>query len=182
MSIPYPRLILISSSSNSLALLPSEPKIFHGRESELSAIIQSFGREVPRIAILGAGGMGKTSLSRAILHHPELTSRYEQYRLFIPCDTVSTSIQLAGLIGEHIGLKSGEDLTGSVIRHFSHGPPTLLILDNLETIWEPAESRADVEKFLCHMTAVEHLAFIVSIKPMHSPAELTIILDHNARS
>ena len=106
--------------------------------------------------------MGKTSLAKAVLHHPELTSRYGQHRLFVPCDSVSTSVQLAGLIGAHLGLKPGQDLTGPVIRHFSDGPPTLLILDNLETIWEPAESRADVEKFLCHLTDVEHLALIVS--------------------
>jgi Cdc6-like AAA superfamily ATPase len=168
-SIPYHRLILIASSSNSLSLLPSDPKIFHGRESELSAIVQSFSREVPRIAILGAGGMGKTSLSRAVLHHPELTCRYDQHRLFVPCDTVSTNIQLAGLIGAHIGLKSGKDLTWPVIRHFSSGPPTLLILDNLETVWEPAESRADVEKFLCHLTDVEHLALIVRTESICLP-------------
>jgi hypothetical protein len=106
--------------------------------------------------------MGKTSLARAVLHHPELSSRYDQHRLFVPCDTVSTSIQLAGLIGAHIGLKSGTDLTGPVIRHFSSSPPTLLILDNLETIWEPAESRADVEKLLGRLTDVEYLALIVS--------------------
>jgi hypothetical protein len=106
--------------------------------------------------------MGKTSLSKAVLHHPELASRYDQHRLFVPCDTVSNSIQLAGLIGAHIGLKAGKDLTGPVIGYFSNGPPTLLILDNLETIWEPAESRGDVEKFLCRLTDVEHLAFIVS--------------------
>jgi hypothetical protein len=106
--------------------------------------------------------MGKTSLSKAILHHPDLTSRYDEHRFFVPCDTVSSSIQLAGLIGAHLGLKSVKDLTGPVIRHFSSSPPTLLILDNLETIWEPAESRGDVEKFLCHLTDVEHLAFIVS--------------------
>jgi Cdc6-like AAA superfamily ATPase len=175
-------LILISSSSNSLSLLPSEPKIFHGRESELFAIIQSFSREVPRIAILGAGGMGKTSLSKAVLHHPELAKRYEQHRLFVPCDTVSTSIQLAGLIGAHVGLNAGKDMIGPVIRHFSSGPPTLLILDNLETIWELAESRADIEKFLCQITDIEHLAFIVSSKLIHSPTQLTFRLDHYARS
>jgi hypothetical protein len=110
--------------------------------------------------------MGKSSLARAVLHHPELTSRYDQHRLFVPCDTVLTSIQLAGRI---LGLKSGKDLTGPVICHFSGGPPTLLILDNLETIWEPAESRADVGKFLCQLTDVEHLAFIVSTDTIHSP-------------
>jgi Cdc6-like AAA superfamily ATPase len=174
--------ILSHPSSNSLSLLPPEPKIFHGRQSELSAIIQYFSHEVPRIAILGAGGMGKTSLARAVLHHPELTSRYEEHRFFVACDTVSTSIQLAGLIGAHIGLKSGRDLTGPVIRHFSSGPPTLLILDNLETVWEPTESRADIEKFLCQITDSTHLAFIVSTEIMHLPAQLTIRLDHNARS
>jgi hypothetical protein len=106
--------------------------------------------------------MGKTSLSKAALHHPEVTSRYDQHRFFVPCNTVSTSIQLAALIGAHLGLKSGKDLTGPVICHFSSGPPALLILDNLETIWEPKESRADVEKFLCQLTDIQHLAFIVS--------------------
>ena len=180
-SVLYHRLILIPSSSNSLSLLPSEPKIFHGRESELSSIIQSFNCKVPKIAILGAGGMGKTSLSRAVLHHPEMTSRYEQHRLFVPCDTVSTSIQLADLIGAHIGLKPRKDLTRAVLHHFSSGPPTLLILDNLESIWEPAESRPDVERFLSHLTDVEHLALIVSTESMHWPAPLTMRLDHNAR-
>jgi Cdc6-like AAA superfamily ATPase len=150
--------------------LPPKPQIFHGREAELSAIVKLFRTEVPRIAILGAGGMGKTSLARAVLHHAELASRYEVHRCFVPCDTVSTSVQLAGLIGVHLGLKPGKDLTGTVVRYFSSGPPTLLILDNLETVWEPAESRADVEKLLCRLTDVEHLAFMVSTELMYSTA------------
>ncbi|KAJ6472243.1 hypothetical protein DFH09DRAFT_1476013 [Mycena vulgaris] len=50
------------NSSTSISMLPSEPKIFHGRESELCEILDLFIQEPPRIAILGAGGMGKTSL------------------------------------------------------------------------------------------------------------------------
>jgi F0F1-type ATP synthase beta subunit len=53
----------IYSSSNSISMLPSEPKIFHGQDSELSDILQPFSQGTPKIAILGAGGMGKTSLA-----------------------------------------------------------------------------------------------------------------------
>jgi Cdc6-like AAA superfamily ATPase len=143
-------------------MLPSEPKIFHGRESELSDILRLFSQVNPKIAILGAGGMGKTSLAKAVIHHPEITVKYEQHRFFVGCDSATTKIELAALIGAHLGLKSGKDLTQPVVQHFSCNPPSLLILDNLETLWEPAESRPDVEEFLSLLTDVKHLALMVS--------------------
>jgi Cdc6-like AAA superfamily ATPase len=142
-------------------MLPAEPKIFHGREPEVSEIIQLFTQEIPRIAILGAGGMGKTSLARAVLHHPEISARYQEHRFFVSCDTVSTAKELAGLIGAHLGLKPGNNLTRAVVCQFNDSAPSLLILDNLETIWEPANSRGDLEEFLSLLTDVAHLALIV---------------------
>jgi hypothetical protein len=161
--------------------LPSEPKIFHGRESELSVIIKSFEREKPRVAILGTGGMGKTSLSRVVLHHPKSVTRYGQHRFFVTCDTVLSSVQLAAHIGEYIGLKPGEDLTWPVIRYFSSSPPSLLILDNLETIWDPIESRRDVENFLALLTEVDHLGLVVSIW-FYVSFGPDFAIDHHARS
>ncbi|KAJ7438164.1 P-loop containing nucleoside triphosphate hydrolase protein, partial [Mycena latifolia] len=163
---------LISRSSNSLALLPSEPKIFHGRASEISTIIQTLNQTVARIAIVGPGGMGKTSIARAVLHHPEIAGRYEQHRYFVACDTASNKVQLAGLIGAHVGLKPGEDLTGPVIHHFSNSPPSLLILDNLESIWEPQVSRVEVEKFLAQLADMDHLALIITMRGAERPSNV----------
>ncbi|KAJ7153118.1 hypothetical protein C8R43DRAFT_1066982 [Mycena crocata] len=132
-------------SSNSISMLPSEPKIFHGRDTELADILRLFMQETARVAILGAGGMGKTSLARAVLHHPDITDRYGQYRVFVPCDSVSTQAELAALIGAHLGVKQGKNLTKAVVQQFSRNAPSLLILDNLETLWEPTTSRADIE-------------------------------------
>ncbi|KAJ6570858.1 hypothetical protein DFH09DRAFT_1079840 [Mycena vulgaris] len=150
------------NSSNSISMLPSKPKIFHGRESELLDILEIFNQEKPRIAILRAGGIGKTSLARVVLHQPEISSRYEQKRFFVPCDTVSTSLKLADLIGAHLVLKPGRDLTKPVVHHFMENHVScLLVLDNLETCWEPLESRKDVEEFFSHLTDIPHLALVV---------------------
>jgi predicted ATPase len=143
-------------------MLPSEPKIFHGRESELSHIVRLFSQETSRIAILGAGGMGKTSLARAVVHHTDIAAKYQEYRFFVACDSAATKVELAALIAAHLGLKPGKDLTQPVVQHFSSSPPSLLILDNLETLWEPAHCRQDIEEFLSLLTEVNHLALMVS--------------------
>ncbi|KAJ7798719.1 hypothetical protein B0H14DRAFT_3156808 [Mycena olivaceomarginata] len=165
-----------SNSSKSISMLPSEPKIFHGRESELSDILHLFNTGIPRIAILGAGGMGKTSLARALLHHPEITARYAQNRFFVACSSATTKLELVNLIGGHLGLKPGKDLTQAVLQHFSNNPASLLILDELETLWEPASSRNDIEELLSLLTDItirgaERPAKVLWTRPFLGPLQ-----------
>ncbi|KAJ7939814.1 hypothetical protein B0H13DRAFT_1850578 [Mycena leptocephala] len=150
------------NSSNSFSMLPSVPKIFHGRESELKHIIETLSQDSPRVAILGGGGMGKTSLARAALHHPDIATKFEK-RYFVSAESATTSIELAALIGLHLGLQPGKDLTKPVVQYFLRKPPSLLILDNLETPWEPINSCGRVEEFLSLLTDVPHLALILLI-------------------
>ncbi|KAJ7159787.1 hypothetical protein C8R46DRAFT_374191 [Mycena filopes] len=160
------------SSAASISMLPSEPKIFHGRETELADTLGAFQQEPTRVAILGAGGMGKTSLARAALYSPEIIAKYGPRRVFVACDTAPTKVELAALIGAHLGLKSGRDLTRSVIRHFATGAPALLILDNFETVWDPIESREEIEEFLSLLADIKHLALIITMRGAERPAKV----------
>ncbi|KAJ7495086.1 hypothetical protein FB451DRAFT_1163820 [Mycena latifolia] len=167
-----------SDSLNSISMLPAKPKIFHGRESELQEVVKLLQQEAPRIAILGAGGMGKTSLAKATLHHPEITAKYQQC-FFVVADSVTTSVELSGLIGEYIGLKPAKDATKQVIQYFATTGPVLLILDNLETSWEPIKSRGEIT-----MRGAERPAkvqwthpFLATLKPLSYLAARATFLD-----
>ncbi|KAJ7779632.1 hypothetical protein B0H16DRAFT_1279092, partial [Mycena metata] len=156
--------------------LPGEPKIFHGRDSELADILKLFSQGTPRIAILGAGGMEKTSLARTVVHHEEVTTKYHGNRFFVTCDTASSKSELAGLIGAHLGLKPDKlvrfHLTRAVLKHFSSGPPSLLILDNLETVWEPTKSRQEIEEFLSLLMNINSLALMITMCGAERPSKV----------
>ncbi|KAJ7182345.1 P-loop containing nucleoside triphosphate hydrolase protein [Mycena crocata] len=164
---------MFHNSSTSISMLPAEPKIFHGRESELSDLVKLFIQEqAPRVAILGAGGIGKTSLAKAVLHHPQITDKFKEHRFFVVCDSVSTKAELASLIGAHFGLKPGKDLIRPIMHFLSSHSGCLLILDNLEALWEPLGNRRDIEEFLSCLTDVQHLALLITMRGTERPAKV----------
>jgi GTPase SAR1 family protein len=142
-------------------MLPPSPKIFHGRDSELQDTITILLQDSARIAILGTGGIGKTSLTTAALHDSQVEAKYSR-RYFIPCHSSSTCAQLVSAMGDHIGVEKGSNLVQKIVHYLKHSPPSLMVLDNLETPWESISSQSEVEELLSMLTDVAHLGLMVS--------------------
>ncbi|KAJ7207353.1 P-loop containing nucleoside triphosphate hydrolase protein, partial [Mycena rebaudengoi] len=143
---------------------------FHGRESELKDVVDLLLQNSAQVAILGTGGMGKTSLATTALHHPQVEAKYS-HRYFVPCHSSPSCTELAGTIANHIGLEKGSNLA-KITHYFTHGPPSLLVLDNLETPWEPMSSRSEVEEFLSLLTDVPHLGLMITLRGAERPSKV----------
>ncbi|KAJ7493935.1 P-loop containing nucleoside triphosphate hydrolase protein [Mycena latifolia] len=152
-------------------MLPGYPKIFHGRDEELNDMVQILLHDPPRIAILGTGGMGKTSLAIAALHQHDVCLKY-QSRFFVRCHSTPTCAELVLTIAAQLGFEKGSGRSQRIYQHFSSNPPALLVLDNFETPWEPSDSRREIEEFLALLADVPQLALVITMRGSERPAQV----------
>ncbi|KAJ7167991.1 P-loop containing nucleoside triphosphate hydrolase protein, partial [Mycena filopes] len=158
-------------SSGSLSMLPSPPQIFHGRDSELEDIVALLPDKFAHIVLLGTGGMGKTTLALASLHHPKITETYSN-RYFVACHSLVSASDLARSIADHIGCEKGGNASKKIVNRLSQAAPSLLVLDNFETPWEPIASRGEIEDFLSLLSEIPQLAILITMRGAERPAKV----------
>ncbi|KAG0708351.1 P-loop containing nucleoside triphosphate hydrolase protein, partial [Suillus ampliporus] len=124
---------------------PSRPTMFYGRD-DLVAELTDLVVHDEHIALIGPGGMGKSSLAKAILNEKLFREKFSDRRYFVTYDGLDPSTitfdafmtRLAGVLGIEL---AGADHVGQ-ISSFLRVVSTLIVLDNAEIFEEASASAA----------------------------------------
>ncbi|KAG8913228.1 hypothetical protein FRC02_005582 [Tulasnella sp. 418] len=153
--------------------MPANPRIF-GRQSYIDkAVLLLLSAGSTRLVILGAGGMGKTSVALKIVYDPRVIKRFGKNRIWLPCEQATSLALLTELLAKSLGLppSTTTDRFGEVVAALEESDTYyFILLDNFETPWDIEGEQSGVANVLARLASIPTVSFIVTMRGIQHPA------------
>ena len=159
------------SDSLSRQEMPLKPEIFHGRDDLVEEIAQLLVREeTSRVCILGPGGMGKTSVSLAVVELPLIKEHFpEENIIWVPCIEATSATLLLEILYVQLQVPGDNQVTLEkiIFELNTLKQPRLIVIDNFETPWNGNQKQ--VGDILRRLAMLSHIALLVTMRGRRPP-------------
>jgi hypothetical protein len=151
---------------------------FVGRRTDLEQLLAWLLDDVPEpVAVLGPGGIGKSKLTLAALHHADVAARFGDRRLFVRLEDARDEAGVWAALARELGLElDSSHSAAAVMGNLRAAPaPTLVVLDNAETPWEAdlAAGSAAVEEAFARLAELPGVRLAASLRGFELPGTTT---------
>ncbi|KAF5330083.1 hypothetical protein D9758_015990 [Tetrapyrgos nigripes] len=152
-------------------ITPTASPVFFGREELVAEGVDHLvNNSQAFLAILGAGGIGKTSIALHINNVPQVKTKFGKASYFLPCEVLpDAKLLLQGLI-QRLGIEvgQGESQHKKLEDYFRFNTQSiLLILDNFETPWN--RDPLGIENILGKLASFVQISMIVTMRGLNGP-------------
>ncbi|THV07625.1 hypothetical protein K435DRAFT_911496 [Dendrothele bispora CBS 962.96] len=166
---------------------PPRSSVFYGRDELVERLatrltsVSAQGDHRVLMALLGAGGMGKTSAALAVMEHPFVVKQFGDFnRFWIPCVKAESVALLLDTLYDSlcINRKTGNTLNDILAEleppsgQLELQPFRALLLDNFDTPWNlGAQEQSEVEVILRSLMRIPNVSILITMRANQPPTE-----------
>ena len=159
--------------------IPLKPEIFHGRDNLVEEIARLLvKKETAYICLLGPGGMGKTSVSLAVVELPLISERFPGRNcVWVPCIEATSAALLVEILYIQLQVPGDKITLKKIISHLNGlEQPSLILLDNFETPWNASGTgtQKQIEDILRQLAKLTRIAIFITMRGRVPPCSTAI--------